>query len=213
MTIPSDNTVDSGYHVLYHVQRYCHGAKCLICVFFWVLSLHIHIYHIAGKFGGKNIWQIYSFQVFGRKKFGGWIDQPKGYIIVTTMDDFSLANHRRFAKFTKLSPHQTFPLYGTHWHMYRQTDRHRHRHVLTRMHVCNTILLSDYIMYMCGDASMDKERLKFPCKYYNYGSYTFTLWRVSNMYLHVICILWMWYTHICMCMYVRICMLGSTLSV
>ena len=28
------------------------------------------------------------------------------------MDDFSLANHRRFTKFTKLSPRQTFPLYG-----------------------------------------------------------------------------------------------------
>ena len=35
---------------------------------------------IAGKFGGENIWQIYNFfQVFGRKKFDKWIDQPNGY--------------------------------------------------------------------------------------------------------------------------------------
>ena len=27
-------------------------------------------YRIAGKFGGENVWQIYSFQVFGGKKFG-----------------------------------------------------------------------------------------------------------------------------------------------
>ena len=27
-------------------------------------------YRIAGKFGGENAWRIYSFQVFGGKKFG-----------------------------------------------------------------------------------------------------------------------------------------------
>ena len=32
-----------------------------------VLSL---LYRIAGKFGGENVWRIYSFQAFGRKKFG-----------------------------------------------------------------------------------------------------------------------------------------------
>ena len=37
----------------------------------------------------------------------------KGLSMVTTnLDGFSLANCRRFAKFTKLSPRQTFPLYG-----------------------------------------------------------------------------------------------------
>ena len=30
------------------------------------------------------------------------------------MDGFSLANYGWFAKFTELSPHQTFPLYGMH---------------------------------------------------------------------------------------------------
>ena len=38
----------------------------------------------------------------------------KGLLIVTTtLDGFSLVNHRQFAKFAKLSTHQTFPLYGT----------------------------------------------------------------------------------------------------
>jgi len=27
-------------------------------------------YHIAGKFGGDEVWRIYSFQAFGKKKFG-----------------------------------------------------------------------------------------------------------------------------------------------
>ena len=37
----------------------------------------------------------------------------KGLSMVTTnLDGFSLANRRRFAKFAKLSPRQTFPLYG-----------------------------------------------------------------------------------------------------
>ena len=34
-------------------------------------------------------------------------------IVTTTLDGFSLANRRQFTKFTKLSTHQTFPLYGT----------------------------------------------------------------------------------------------------
>ena len=37
----------------------------------------------------------------------------KGLLIVaTTLDGFSLVNHRQFAKFTKLSTRQTFPLYS-----------------------------------------------------------------------------------------------------
>ena len=38
----------------------------------------------------------------------------KGLIVTTTLDGFSLANHRRFAKFAKLSSHQTSPLYGSY---------------------------------------------------------------------------------------------------
>ena len=37
-------------------------------------------------------------------------------IVTTNLDGFSLANHRRFAKFAKLSPRQTFLLYGTSNH-------------------------------------------------------------------------------------------------
>ena len=56
-------------------------------------------YRIVGKFGRENVWQIYSFQVFGRKKFGC----SQGLLIVmTNLDGFSLANHRQF---TKLSRH------------------------------------------------------------------------------------------------------------
>ena len=33
-------------------------------------------------------------------------------MVTTNLDGFSLANHRRFAKFPKLSPRQTFLLYG-----------------------------------------------------------------------------------------------------
>ena len=34
-------------------------------------------------------------------------------IVSANLDGFSLANHGRFAKFAKLFPRQTFPLYGT----------------------------------------------------------------------------------------------------
>ena len=30
----------------------------------------LYTYRIAGKFGGENIWQIYLFRTFGKKKFG-----------------------------------------------------------------------------------------------------------------------------------------------
>ena len=30
----------------------------------------VWIYRIVGKFGGENVWRIYSFQAFGGKKFG-----------------------------------------------------------------------------------------------------------------------------------------------
>ena len=39
----------------------------------------------------------------------------KGLLIVTaTLDGFSLANCRQFAKFAKLSTRQAFPLYGNY---------------------------------------------------------------------------------------------------
>ena len=35
-----------------------------------ILVIYIATYRIAGKFNGENVWQIYSFQAFGGKKFG-----------------------------------------------------------------------------------------------------------------------------------------------
>ena len=54
----------------------------------------------CSKFTLSSIWG---------KKFGKWIDQPKGLLIIvtTTLDGFSLANHRQFTKFTKFSTCQT----------------------------------------------------------------------------------------------------------
>ena len=64
------------------------------------------MYRIAGKFGVK-VWRIDSFWAFNERKFGELIHQPIGYC--TNMDGFSLMN---YGQFTKLSPHQTFLLYG-----------------------------------------------------------------------------------------------------
>ena len=40
----------------------------------------------------------------------------KVIIISKNLNGFSLANHGRFAKFAKLFPRQTFPLYGSQLH-------------------------------------------------------------------------------------------------
>ena len=34
---------------------------------------------MEGKFGGGKVWQINSFQAFGKRKFGELIDQPIDY--------------------------------------------------------------------------------------------------------------------------------------
>ena len=44
-----------------------------------LISLFYFLHRIAGKFGGENVWRIYSFQAFDGKKFGKWIDQPNVY--------------------------------------------------------------------------------------------------------------------------------------
>ena len=55
-------------------------------------------------FGESNVW---------RKKVWRMNRSALGLSIVTiNLDGFSLANRRRFAKFAKLSPRQTFQLYG-----------------------------------------------------------------------------------------------------
>ena len=54
------------------------------------------------------------FSSVWRKKVWRMNRSAKGLSMVTTnLDGFSLVNRRRFAKFAKLSPRQTFPLYGS----------------------------------------------------------------------------------------------------
>ena len=53
----------------------------------------------SGKVWQKKVWQINRLA-------------NRLSIVSTKLDGFSLANHRRFAIFAKLSPRQTFPLYG-----------------------------------------------------------------------------------------------------
>ena len=74
-------------------------------------------YRIAGKFSGKVWWEEclanLLFSSVWRKKVWQMNRSAKGLLIViTNLDGFSLANCRRFAKFAKHSPCQTFPLYG-----------------------------------------------------------------------------------------------------
>ena len=66
---------------------------------------------MAGKFGGENVWRG-EFALFKRlveKSLANDRSAKRLLIVTTTLDGFSLANCRQFAKF---STHQTFPLYG-----------------------------------------------------------------------------------------------------
>ena len=50
----------------------------------WVTS---ESYRIAAKFGGENVWQIYSFQAFGEKSLAN--GSAKWLLIVTiTLDGY-----------------------------------------------------------------------------------------------------------------------------
>ena len=58
------------------------------------MYIYAYMYHIARKFGRENVWQIYSFQMLG-KKVWRMNRSAKGLLIVTTnLDGFSLANRR-----------------------------------------------------------------------------------------------------------------------
>ena len=43
----------------------------------FALMFQIRTVLIAGKFGGRKVWLIHSFQAFGKRKFGKLIDQPQ----------------------------------------------------------------------------------------------------------------------------------------
>ena len=62
-------------------------------------------------------------------------------IITTTLDGFSLANHRQFTKFAKLSTRQTFPLYDI-----LSTWNGKH---LIQEYPSKTSLVSYYTNYQC----------------------------------------------------------------
>ena len=88
----------------------CVCVRACLCLCVHVCIFYVLIpYHIVGKFGGENVLQIYSFQVFGKKVWR--INRSaNGLSIETTLDGFSLANCRRVAKFTKLSRYMVVPL-------------------------------------------------------------------------------------------------------
>ena len=72
-------------------------------------SIIIHSGKVCGKIFGK-----FTFLSIWRKKVWQINRSANRLLIVsTTLDGFSLVNHRRFTKFTKLSPCQTFPLYSS----------------------------------------------------------------------------------------------------
>jgi len=81
---------------------------------------HWHLAHTkknmvpySRKVWWDKVWRIYSFQAFCEKKVWRMNRFSQKVIFVSrNLDGFSLANHGWFAKFTKLSPCQTFPLYG-----------------------------------------------------------------------------------------------------
>ena len=65
-------------------------------------------YRIAGKFGKFTVMSVWRGKVWRMDRFS-----HKVILISKNLDGFSLANHGRFTKFTKLFPRQSFPLYGS----------------------------------------------------------------------------------------------------
>ena len=95
-----------------HISKYC------------MTVTHIETHKIIGKQAANNYITL-KFICCIAEKFGELtpfehlveVWQINGsanrlLIVCTNLDGFSLANHRRFVKFAKLSPRQTFPLYG-----------------------------------------------------------------------------------------------------
>ena len=87
----------------------------VVCITIYIYSAYIFSrYRMAGKFGRENVWRG-EFALFKRlveKSLANDRSAKRLLIVTTTLDGFSLANCRRFAKFAKFSTHQTFPLYS-----------------------------------------------------------------------------------------------------
>ena len=52
-------------------------------------------FRTVGKFGGGNVWQIDSFQVFGERVWRINISTEKLLIVSTNLDGFSLGNKNK----------------------------------------------------------------------------------------------------------------------
>ena len=78
---------------------------------YYFSAIYTDILYSRKVWRGK-VWQINSFQAFGERKLGKLKDQPIYRLLIVSiyLDGFSLVNHGQLAKFTKLSPCQTFPL-------------------------------------------------------------------------------------------------------
>ena len=77
-----------------------------------LLEMFIHIPY-SGKVWRAECLANLLFSSVWWKKVWQMNRSAKGLsMVITNLDGFSLANRRRLAKFAKLSPHQTFPLYG-----------------------------------------------------------------------------------------------------
>ena len=93
-----------------------------------------------------------------RKKVWRMTRSAIGLSMVTiNLDGFSLANGRRFAKFAKLSPRQTFPLYGSLYQVYHSlVSALQHRYAFEALHnICKdfcalygTPLLQDILIHL-----------------------------------------------------------------
>ena len=52
------------------------------------VAFHDRLYHIAGKFGRENVWQIYSFQAFGGKSLVNDRSTKRLLIVTTNLPNF-----------------------------------------------------------------------------------------------------------------------------
>ena len=94
------------YVNLYYVYGACDVVQYMYCHY-------IHVPY-SRKFGGEKVWRIriYSFRALATKVWQINRSTKRLLIASTNLDGSSLANHGKFAKVSKFSPHQTFPLYS-----------------------------------------------------------------------------------------------------
>ena len=72
---------------------------------------------MARKLGEFTVISVWRGKVWRIDRFN-----HKVIIISKILDGFSLTNHGQFAKFTKLFPRQTFPLYGNYNEIFKKAE-------------------------------------------------------------------------------------------